>query len=351
MAGDAVLSARVTRLRERLEQPLLVTNLVNVRYLTGFASSNAALLVDSERVQLFADFRYASAARAVPGVEFVETSRALPASLASLLQGRIAFEADHLTVAAHTTIAAGGAELVPTSGIVAELRARKDAQELELISRAASIADQAYRLLAQETFVGRTEREMAWRMDSLMHELGGEGAAFETIVSAGENSARPHGRPTDRVIGTGETVIVDAGTTLGGYNSDCTRTFATGPLPERLKRAYDTLLGAQLFALELVEAGASGREIDSRVRERIDATEFAGTFGHGLGHGVGLDVHELPTLRQERDDALVEASVVTIEPGIYLEGEGGIRIEDLVVVREGGGEILTPFTKELVTVS
>jgi Xaa-Pro aminopeptidase len=351
MAVATPVSARVERLRERLEHPLLLTNLVNVRYLTGFASSNAALLVEPERVRLFADFRYATAARAVPGVEFVETSRSLPTWLSANLKGSIAFEADHMTYAAYTTIAHGGVELVATSGLVEELREQKDDDELESIRRAASIADQAYRLLAQERFTGRTEREMAWRMDTLMHELGGERSAFDTIVSAGENSAKPHGRPTDRVIGANETVIVDAGTVYGGYCSDCTRTFATGELPDRLRRAYDTVLDAQQFGLELIRVGASGREVDARVRDRIDSTEFAGMFGHGLGHGVGIDVHETPTLRQERDDTLTEASVVTVEPGIYVEGEGGIRIEDLVVVRSDGPEILTPFTKELVTVS
>ncbi len=351
MAVVPAVSTRVERLRERLEQPLLVTNLVNVRYLTGFASSNAALLVEPDRVRLFADFRYATAARGVEGVEFVETSRSLPASLAAILTGTVAFEADHVTYDAYLTLASGNAELVPTTGVVAELRERKDEDELDLMRRAAAIADQAYRLLAQERFTGRTERELAWRMDTLMHELGGERPSFETIVSSGPNSAKPHGRPTDRVVGVNETVIVDAGTVFGGYCSDCTRTFATGELPERLRRAYDTVLDAQLHALELIDVGASGKGIDTSVREKIDATEFKGTFGHGLGHGVGIDVHETPTLRQERDDALVEASVVTVEPGIYLEGEGGIRIEDLVVVRAGGAEILTPFTKELVTVS
>lgn len=345
------MSARVERLRERLEQPLLVTSLVNVRYLTGFASSNAALLVEPECVRLFTDFRYATTARAVPGVEFVETGRSLPTSLAGILIGSVGFEADHVTYAAYRTMSGGDAELVPTSGVIEELREHKDDDELENIRRAAQIADQAYRLLAQERFTGRTEREMAWRMDSLMHELGGERAAFETIISSAENSAKPHGRPTDRVIGAGETVIVDAGTVYGGYCSDCTRTFATGELPDRLQRAYDTVLDAQQFALELIRAGVSGREVDARTRERIDATEFAGMFGHGLGHGVGIEVHETPTLRQERDDALTESSVVTVEPGIYVEGEGGIRIEDLVVVRADGAEVLTPFTKELVTVS
>jgi Xaa-Pro aminopeptidase len=352
MAVAAEVSARVDRLRERLERPLLVTNLVNVKYLTGFSSSNAALVVDPERVRLFTDFRYSTAARGVPGVEFVETSRSLPASLAQILSGEtVAFEADNVTYAAHEVLASGGAELVPTTGLVAKLREQKDADEIERMTRAASITDQAYRLLAQERFTGRTEREMAWRMDTLMVELGGERPAFETIVSSGANSAQPHGRPTDRVIEANETVIVDAGTIFGGYCSDCTRTFATGELPDRLRRAYETVLAAQLAGLELVKPGASGRAVDSSVREQIDATEFAGAFGHGLGHGVGLDVHETPTLRQERDDILTEGSVVTIEPGIYLEGEGGIRIEDLVVVRAGGAEVLTPFTKELVTVA
>jgi Xaa-Pro aminopeptidase len=346
-----VSAERIERLRGLLDEPFLVTAPVNVRYLTGLASSNAAVLVERERVRLFTDFRYAERARSVEGVEVVETTRALTTSLAELLPGRVAFEADHVTYAGWETLSRGGRELVPRTGVVDGLRAVKDAAELDAIRRAAAVTDRAYDVLAAERFVGRSERDLAWRMEQLLHEEGADGLAFPVIVATGPNGARPHAVPGDRVVEPGHTVVVDAGAVLDGYASDCTRTFAAGPLPERLDDAYETCLRAQLAGLELVRAGASGRETDARVRALVDATEFRGTFRHGLGHGVGLLVHESPSLRQEEDDRLEPGNVVTVEPGIYLEGEGGIRIEDLVVVTEDGCEVLSSFTKDLVTVS
>ena len=341
---------RVQRLRGLLDEPFLVTNPVNVRYLTGLASSNAALLVEPERVRLFTDFRYAERARAVEGVEFVETTRALTTSLAELLPERVAFEAAHVTYAGWETLSRGR-ELVPRTGVVEGLRAVKDAGELDAIRRAAAITDRVYDVLATERFVGRTERELAWRVQQLFHEEGAEGLAFPVIVATGPNGAQPHALPGDRTVESGHTVVVDAGALVDGYASDCTRTFAAGPLPKRLEDAYETCLRAQLTGLELVRAGARGREADARAREVVDATEFRGTFRHGLGHGVGLDVHESPSLRQEEDWTLEPGNVVTVEPGIYLEGEGGIRIEDLVVVTADGREVLSSFTKDLVSVS
>ena len=341
---------RVERLQASLEEPLLVSNLVNVRYLAGFESSNAALVIEPQRVRLFSDFRYAELGRSVEGVEFVETKRSLYAALAELLEGRIGFEADDLTYGRWETLSAGGIELVPRRGLVEELRAVKDDAELEAVRRAAALTSEAYARFAEERFVGRTERDLAWRLDELFHELGAEAPAFETIVASGPNSARPHARPSDRKIGAGDTIVVDAGVRLDGYCSDCTRTFATGSLPERLQQAYAVCLEAQLAGLEAVHAGATGVEADGAARTVIDDAGFGEAFGHGLGHGVGLDVHEAPRLARESSDTLRAANVVTVEPGIYLEGLGGIRIEDLVIVGEDGPEITTGFTKDLVSV-
>jgi Xaa-Pro aminopeptidase len=230
------------------------------------------------------------------------------------------------------------------------LRAVKDESELEAVRQAAAVTSEAYARLAEETFVGRTERDLAWRMDELFHELGAEAPAFETIVATGPNGARPHARPSDREIGPGETVVVDSGAKLDGYCSDCTRTFATGPLPERLQEAYSVCLEAQLAGLEAVQTGATGVEADAAARRVIDDAGFGDAFGHGLGHGVGVDVHEAPRLSRESSDTLVAGNVVTVEPGIYLEGLGGIRIEDLVIVGEDGPEVLTGFTKDLLSV-
>jgi Xaa-Pro aminopeptidase len=342
---------RIEQLRQKLEEPLLVTNPVSVRYLTGFLSSNVTLVVEPNRVRLCTDFRYADAARAVPDVEFVETRRDTIAHLAELLAGTFAFESSHLTYRNYEILRDGGLELVPRLGLVEELRAVKDDDELERIRAAATITDHAYEQLAEERFVGRTERDLAWRMDELFHELGAEGPAFGTIVAAGPNSARPHADAGDRVIEAGTTVVIDAGAALDGYCSDCTRTFATGELPDELRRAYDVCLEAQRKGLAAARAGTTGVDTDKAARDVIVDAGLGEKFGHGLGHGVGIDVHEAPRLAPTSVDTLVAHNVVTIEPGIYLQGTGGIRIEDLVIVTDGEPEVLSSFRKELVTVS
>ena len=345
------MTDRVDRLRGLLDEPLLVTTPVNVRYLTGFRSTNAALLVGAERVQLFTDFRYAERAREVPGVELVETTRALATSLAGLLPERVAFEAENVTYAQWETLGAGGRELVPTTKLVERLRAVKDERELDAIRRAAAITHRVYEAFATERFVGRTERELARRLEELYREEGAEGLSFPSVVATGPSGASPHAVPGDRIVEGGHTVVVDSGATYDGYCSDCTRTFAAGPLPRRLEDAYETCLRAQLRALSLVRAGASGREVDAAARGLVDETEFAGMFRHGLGHGVGLLLHEDPSMRQEEEHVLAPGNVLTVEPGVYVPGEGGVRIEDLVVVTEDGCEILGRFTKDLVVVS
>jgi Xaa-Pro aminopeptidase len=345
------MNDRVARLRESLEEPLLVTDPTNLRYLTGFVSSNAALLVEPERLRLFTDFRYAQGARTLEGIELEQTSRVLYPDLAERLAGRIAFEADALVHARYRLLADAGLELVPRSGLVERLRAVKDESELDAIRRASAITSEAYARLAEEPFVGRTERELTWRMDVLLHDLGAQDLAFPTHVVAGPNAATPHAQGGDRRVEPDEAVIVDAGAVVDGYCSDCTRTFATGRLPVELQDAYDACLEGQQAGLEAVRAGATGRAVDAAARELIEARGYGEAFGHGLGHGVGLLGHEAPALRPESSDTLAAGNVVTVEPGIYLAGRGGIRIEDLVVVTDGGPEILTSFTKELVTVA
>ena len=342
--------SRLERLQTGLEEPLLVTSLVNVRYLTGFESSNAALVVEPGRVRLFTDFRYASAARNVEGVEPVEIERNLLAGLGRELEDRIAFESQHVTYAGYETLQQAGLELVPRRGVVEALRAVKDEDELDRIRRAAEISDRVFERLAEERFAGRSERELVWRVQELMHEEGADAPGFDAIVAAGPTGSVPHAHPGDRLVGAGETVVIDLGARLEGYTSDCTRTFAVEGLEGQLAEAYLVCLEAQVAAVDSVRPGVSGRDADAVARRIIDGTPFNGRFGHGLGHGVGLEVHEAPALRPESEDVLVAGNVVTVEPGIYLEGEGGIRIEDLVVVNEGGAEILTSFPKELTTV-
>jgi Xaa-Pro aminopeptidase len=344
------LSTRVARLRELLEEPLLVTNPVNVHYLVGFKSSNAAVLVEPQRVRLFSDFRYAEAARALADVEFEQTKRALLKDLALRLSGRIAFEAEAVSFAGYETLRSGSVEPVPRSGLVESLRAVKDEGEVAAVKRACEITDRMFERLFEEAFVGRTERAVAWTIEQLFHEEGADAVAFESIVASGANAARPHARATDRRIGTGETVVVDTGCRVDGYSSDYTRTFTTGTVDGRVREAYAVVLAAQQAGLEALRAGVAGVDADAAARRVVDETEFAGTFGHGLGHGLGLEVHEAPRLSTESADTLAAGNVVTVEPGIYLEGEAGIRIEDNVVVTAEGIQNLTGLRKDLITV-
>jgi len=343
------VTARVVRLRERLEEPLLVTNPANVRYLVGFKSSNAALLIEPDTVRLFADFRYANAARDVDDVEFTQTKRDLLGDLATRLTGRIGFESAFVTYEGYEKLRSGGLELVPRPGRVEALRAVKEEDELDALRRACAITDRVFERLANEKFVGRTERDVAWTLEELYHDEGSAGG-FEAVVASGPNAARPHSRATERKIGRGETVVVDSGCTVDGYVSDYTRTFATGPLPDELKQAYMVCLEAQAAALDGIRAGLSGVEGDRLARSIVEATRFRGTFGHGLGHGIGLEIHEAPRMSEESGDTLVPGNVVTVEPGIYLEGLGGVRIEDDVVVTEAGIENLTGLRKDLIEV-
>jgi len=341
---------RLARLQSQLEEPLLVSSLVDVRYLTGLASSNVALLLTPNETRLYTDFRYVERARAIPGIELVQTRRHLYAELPSLVEGRIGFEPNALTYERYALLTAGGIELVPRPGLVGAMRAVKDEAEQEAIRRAAAITSEAFARLAEEPFVGRRERDVAWRMEQLFHELGGEELAFPVIVASGPTGGSPHAVPGDRVIEPGETVVVDAACKLDGYCSDCTRTFLTGELPDELRRAYEVTLEAQLAGLAAVRADADGVAVDGIARGVIEAAGFGEQFGHGLGHGLGLEVHEAPYLNVEFPSVLAAGNVVTVEPGIYLPGKGGVRIEDLVIVADGGAEVLTPFTKDPVIV-
>jgi Xaa-Pro aminopeptidase len=344
------MNERVERLRPMLEEPLLVSAAVNVRYLCGLDSSNAALLVEPDRLRLFTDFRYAETARAIDGVEVVETKRDLFQSLAEELSGPIGFEASAVSFERYARLHAGGVEPVPRYNLVEQLRVVKDEAELDATRRAAEITNEAYARFAEERFGGRSERDLAWRMDQLQHELGADAVSFSTVVASGPNAARPHHAPGEKRVEAGETVIVDAGCIVDGYCSDCTRTFALGDLDDELRRAYDVCLEAQEAGLAAVQAGASGPGADAAARDRIEAAGFGEAFGHGLGHGVGLLVHEAPRLAKESSDTLEAGNVVTVEPGIYLSGAGGVRIEDLVIVRDGDPDVLTSFRKDLVRV-
>jgi Xaa-Pro aminopeptidase len=349
------VNERIGKLRDELDRAeaatFLVSDPVNVGYLTGFDSSNAIALVSVEGVRVLTDGRYIEAARGLGGVEAVRAERELAPWLGEhldeLAEPPVVFEADHLTVAEHEGIARSGLPLVATNGVVKRLRAVKDEEELDAIRRAAGILMDAFDRLAGEDIVGRTEAELAWWLERTIREEGAHALAFDVIVASGPNASVPHHHPGPRTVERGETVIVDAGARIDGYCSDCTRTFATGPLPEELQRAYAVCRAAQEEALEAVRAGEAARDLDAIARRTIEASGM-GDVLHGLGHGVGREIHEAPRLADTSQETVEAGNVVTVEPGVYVAGRGGVRIEDLVIVTDDGAEVLTPFTKDLL---
>ena len=351
---------RVQRLAALLEEPLLVAGppyvlggQANVRYLTGLSSSNAAVLVEPDgSATLYTDFRYATRARAIGGFDVTETARGLIPAIGELLTGRrILIEEQHLPHALFGALVDAGVEAVPVTGLVETLRAVKDDDEIATMRRASALSDEVFAALAQERFSGRSERELAWWIERCFREGGAEGVSFEAVVGAGATAASPHAVPGDAPIEAGVLVVVDAGCVLDGYCSDCTRTFAVGKISERLAELYALCLEAQLAGLAAVAPGVHGRDADAASRTLIEAAGLGWAYGHGMGHGVGLQIHEAPTLRPESTDVLEPGNVVSVEPGIYLPDEGaGVRIEDLVLVTDEGCERLTHFPKELTTV-
>jgi Xaa-Pro aminopeptidase len=341
-------------LEERSLDRLLVTDLVNVRYLTGFTGTNGACLVSRDERLLFTDFRYVERARAeVREFERVEAGRELLGDMAARLRGRTGFDDEHMSVRTHRQLedrAPDGVELVPAGGLVERLREVKDGEELRAMRAAAGAANAAYEDVRERGLVGRTERDVALAMVRRMEDLGAEGPSFPPIVAAGEHGALPHAEPRDVEIPPGTLVVIDAGARVDGYCSDCTRTFATGPLDDEAVEVYELVRRAQEEALAAALPGAAGNEVDGVARAIIQEAGHGERFGHGLGHGVGLEIHEDPRLTRAADGALRAGNAVTIEPGVYVPGEFGVRIEDLVAVAEGGPEVLTAFPKELVTV-
>ena len=354
------MSARLDRLAERLGErdldALLVTDLVNVRYLAGFTGTNgAALFTPDERI-FYTDFRYLTqAAEQVVGWEHRIAKNDLLAAMAKDLpeEGRLGFDDAQLPVKTYEHLAElvpEGIELVAAGGLVEELRAIKDAEEIEKIRAAARLGDRALQEVLERGLAGRTEREVALDIEFTQRRLGAEGASFPAIVAAAEHGALPHARPRDREIPRDTLVVVDWGCMLDGYASDCTRTYATGDVDPRDREVYDLVARAQEEALAAVRPGPTGKEVDAVAREIIDGAGHAEHFGHGLGHGVGMDVHEGPRLATTSDVALRPGHVVTVEPGVYVPGAVGVRIEDLVVVTEDGHEVLSGLPKSLTRI-
>jgi len=353
---------RLRRLGELLEQrgsaAMLVSHPANIRYLTGFSGSNAMVIVRPSDAVLMTDFRYLGRVR--PLREFIDVrqvNQEIMKPAAEQLRemigdaGTAVFEAEDLAYARYAVLAqiAGSDRLSPAGGLVEQLRAVKDGDELAVVRRAARLLTPVYEALAAEGFAGRSERDVAWRIVELLHEAGADGPSFSSIVASGERGALPHAEPADVAIPAGTLVTVDLGALLDGYCSDCTRTFATGGLPAELAEAYALVKEAQQKGLEAVRAGVRGADVDAVVRGLIEEAGHGEHFQHGTGHGVGLEIHEAPRLARSSDATLQAGMVVTVEPGIYLPGTGGVRIEDLVVVTADGAERLTGYPKELIT--
>ena len=345
---------------------LVVTNLHDIRWLTGFTGSNAVVVVgrdiEGEPVRRFiTDFRYVEqAADQVPDPwERIDGGRDLGgAGLAAHLPvgvRKVGFDDAHFTVAAHRRLKNAieiGQELKPAQGLVTGLRAVKDPAEQQAIRAASELADAAFvEVVLEGGVVGRTEREVGLRLETRMRELGASGNSFDPIVAFGAHGALPHASPRDEVIPAGVLLTVDWGCVLDGYCSDCTRTVATGEIATDARAVYDAVLDAQLRSLAAVKAGAEARAVDKVARDVIADAGHAEHFGHGLGHGVGLEVHEAPTLSPRGQGALVAGQIVTVEPGIYVPGKHGVRIEDLVVVTDAGSDVFTTVAKDLVQVS
>jgi Xaa-Pro aminopeptidase len=345
------------RLAGRELDLLLVTDLLNLRYLTGFTGSNGLTVVGPDTRRFLTDLRYVEQAKAeVSGFDLEPAQQELRTALESGWppgELRVGFEDQSVSVRRHAELREtipDRVELVPAGGLVEAERAVKEPSEVAAIRAAAALVDDIYAWLLDWGIVGRTEREVALALEQEMRVRGASGPSFDSIVAAAEGGALPHATPRDVAIPEDTLVTLDIGARLDGYCSDCTRTWATGALPDDLAAIYETVLHAQETALDAVRPGPEGRELDAIARDIIAEAGHGEHFGHGLGHGVGMDIHEAPRLARTAEARLAPGNVVTVEPGIYVPGRGGVRIEDLVVVTEDGRDVLSATSKALTVV-
>ena len=354
------MSDRIDRLRRVMQRKgvdaLLVTGPVNVRWLSGFTGTSGLCVVDGDAVRFVTDFRYREQAAEQLGSGWsIDVAVDLLEAAVEPLEGplRLGFDENHLTFKAHSELRSelpdNEIALVEAGGLVEGLREVKEEGEVAAIRAAAQLADAALQEVLSRGLTGRTEREVATDIEFTMRRMGAHGPSFPPIVAHGPHGALPHAEPRDVEIAAGTLCVVDWGAELDGYASDCTRTFATGELSDEDAGIYELVLGAQLHALDQVEPGIEAKVVDAAARDIIAAGGHGNEFGHGLGHGVGAEVHEAPRLSQRSDAILRPGHVVTIEPGIYVPGRVGVRIEDLVVVTSDGHEVLSGLPKELTT--
>lgn len=334
---------------------MLVTNLIHVRYLSGFSGSNAALLINKDlSARICTDGRYTTQiAEEVPDIEAL-IARASDQALLGKITGprRVGFEADHLSVSQFEALRAAAGqdvELIPVRGVVENLRLIKDPAELDGLRAVAELASQAYEDLvaAGQLCVGRSEREVAADLEYRMRMAGAERPSFDTIVASGPNSAKPHHGAGDRILADGDIVTLDFGAYLNGFNSDMTRTVMLGHATDFAREIYEIVHKAQLAGVDAAVPGAALVDVDRATRDIITQAGYGEYYVHSTGHGVGLEVHEAPAAAASASGELAENMTLTIEPGIYVPGKGGVRIEDTLIITGGAPEVITKVSKDL----
>lgn len=334
----------------------LISQPENYRYLSGFSGSSGWLLVSPDKAVLATDFRYTEEAQQeTQGFEIIQIKGELdswfPDMASNLGWHKLGFEADHICYADYHKLGEVienkqlDIELVPTTNLVEHIRSIKEPVELELIIKAIELTDTAFQRIKSKIHPGITEKELAWDTESFLRQNGSEGLPFDIIVASGPNSALPHARPSERAIQAGEPVLIDMGARIDGYCSDFSRTLCLCSSDKKLQEIYNITLEAQLSAIDRIESGMTAPEADRLARGVIEQAGYGDNFGHGLGHGVGLAIHEHPRLSATSSDLLANNMVFTIEPGIYISGYGGVRIEDMVILEKGKARVLTKSEK------
>lgn len=354
------ITNRLQKLRQELSKQeidgILVSQPENRHYLSGFDGSSGYLLITTQDTVLAVDFRYLEQAKVqAPDYQLFRTTGSMsdwfPRLAAEHNLSRLGFESGHITFSTHRQLSAilskaqSGLTFVPVDGLVEGIRAIKEPEEIELITRAAEISDKALEYIRNRAYPGMTENEMAWEIEKFLREHDSQSLPFTVIVASGPNSALPHARPSQRQINSGEPVLIDIGARFDGYSSDLTRTICLGTPDNTFNRIYDIVLGAQLTAIAIIKEGMSGDEADALARVVIEEAGYAEAFGHALGHGVGMVTHEQPRLGPNSTELLASRMVFTIEPGIYVPGWGGIRIEDLVTMEDSKIRVISKAEK------
>lgn len=354
------ITNRLQKLRQKLAEKeieaIFVSQPENRYYLSGFAGSSGFLLITPKKAILATDFRYIEQARIqAPDYEIFQIANDIADWFSGLVNGlslrRLGFEAGHITFATYRQLKESldklqsPTNLVPMDGLVESLRVVKEPEEIELITRASEMSDNAFRYIEDGIHAGMSEKEIAWEIEKFLRENGSQTAPFDIIVASGPNSALPHAKPSPRTIQSGEPIVIDIGARFDDYSSDLSRTICLGTPDDTFKKVYDVVLGAQLTATAIIKEGMTGEQADSLARTVVEQAGYGEAFGHALGHGVGLAPHESPRLGPGSAEALTSGMVFTVEPGIYLPGWGGVRIEDLVVMESDKARVISKARK------